>query len=315
MLLTGPVGIGKSAILDAAIRNIAQRRSDRYQLDPLVEEAPLPDFEHGERRTTQGLILVYVAEHQAKGQFLTIAKRLLETGLIKPSALDLAKSLDQKSPQEIEWAKIRRNVNRLSIRDLSGAIIPAIHYHKKNEGGQIIIALDDMTRLTPTQQAFWLAVFEHAQIISCTSEKRAGVANLWWRMKEIEVPALSAEASAEIVRSYIARTGMLIESPELFISHVVKQAGGNPQAIYDMVDDTAKERVVNKRQIREMRHQAGIKHLDFTPVMIVGGAFIIGSRYLAIGLGDTALCITAGMAAALFLSLRFFLFRGAGRAN
>lgn len=66
VFLTGPVGIGKSAILDASIRNIARRRSDRYQLDPLVEEAPLPDFEHGERRRTQGLILGYVAEYQAK---------------------------------------------------------------------------------------------------------------------------------------------------------------------------------------------------------------------------------------------------------
>lgn len=102
---------------------------------------------------------------------------------------------------------IRRSVNRLSIRDLSGAIIPAIHYRKKNEGAQIIIAVDDMTRLTPTQQAFWLAVFEHAQIISGASEKRAGIAKLWWRTKEIEVPALSAEASAEIVRRYIAPTG------------------------------------------------------------------------------------------------------------
>jgi len=37
---------------------------------------------------------------------------------------------------------IRRSVNRLSIRDLSGAIIPAIHYHKKNEGGEILIAVD-----------------------------------------------------------------------------------------------------------------------------------------------------------------------------
>ncbi len=178
VLLTGPVGIGKSAILDAAIRNIARRRSDRHQLDPLIEEAPLPDFEHGERRWPQGLILVYVAEHQAKGQFLTIAKRLLETGLIKPSALDLPKSLDQKQPGEMEWVTIRRSVNRLSIRDLSGAIIPAIHYHKKNEGSQIIIAVDDMTRLTPTQQAFWLAVFDHAQVLTCASEKRAGVAKL-----------------------------------------------------------------------------------------------------------------------------------------
>ncbi len=92
-----------------------------------------------------------------------------------------------------------------------------------------------------------------------------------------------------------------------------KPTNGPP--IYDMVDDTAKERVVGKRQIREMRHQAGIRHLDFTPVMIVGGALIIGVRYLAIGLEDTALYIMAGMAAAVFLSLRFFLFRGAGRAN
>ncbi|WP_197054435.1 hypothetical protein [Nitrosococcus oceani] len=31
------------------------------------------------------------------------------------------------------------------------------------------------------------------------------------------------------------------------------------QAIYDMVNDSAKERVVNKRKIWEMRHQAGIR--------------------------------------------------------
>lgn len=82
-----------------------------------------------------------------------------------------------------------------------------------------------------------------------------------------------------------------------------------------MVDDSAKERVVDKRQIREMRHQAGVRYLDFTPVVMVAGAFIIGARYLAIGLGDTELYILAGMAAALFLSLRFFLFKGAGKAN
>lgn len=49
--------------------------------------------------------------------------------------------------------------------------------------------------------------------------------------------------------------------------------------------------------------------------MIVAGAFIIGACYLAIGLGGTVLYILAGMAAALFLSLRFMLFRGAGKAN
>ena len=37
--------------------------------------------------------------------------------------------------------------------------------------------------------------------------------------------------------------------------------------------------------------------------------------YLAIGTGDTELSIFAGMRAAVVISLRVFLFRGAGKAN
>jgi len=65
-----------------------------------------------------------------------------------------------------------------------------------------------------------------------------------------------------------------------------------------MLDDSAKERVVDKRRIREMKHAAGVRYLDFTPVMIVSGACIIGARYVAIGLGDTTLYVMAGMSAA-----------------
>lgn len=242
---------------------------------------------------------------------MELARQLLTAGIVKPSALDLAKRYDELPPETIEWATIKRTVNRLSIRDLTGAIIPALSAHE----GQVLIAIDDMTRLTPTQQAFWLAIFDEAQIATCASEKKQGLRKLWWKMKEIEVPPLTLEASTEIVRAYITQKGMLIESPELYISHIVKQSGGNPQALQDMLSESAKERRVDKRQIREMRHQAGMRYLDFTPVMIVASAFIIGTRYLAIGLGDTELYILAGMAAALFLSLRFFLFKGAGRAN
>jgi hypothetical protein len=134
-------------------------------------------------------------------------------------------------------------------------------------------------------------------------------------MKAIEAPALDADASKTIVRAYIAQRGMMIESPELYVGHVIKQAGGNPQAIADMLDESQKEKVVDKRQIRQMRHQAGVRYLDFTPIMIVSGALIVGARYVAIGLGDTALYIMAGLGAALFLSLRMFLFKGSsGRA-
>ena len=173
-----------------------------------------------------------------------------------------------------------------------------------------MIAVDDMTSLTPTQQAFWLAIFEYAQVVTCASARKSGLRKLWWKMKAIEVPALDLATSKDLVRDYIARQGMLIESPELYVGHVVKQAGGNPQAIFDMLDESSKEKRVDKRQIREMRHQAGVQYVDFMPVMLIGGALIVGTRYLAMGLGDTAMYVMAGMGAALFLVLRFFMFRG-----
>jgi hypothetical protein len=50
-------------------------------------------------------------------------------------------------------------------------------------------------------------------------------------------------------------------------------------------------------------------------VMIVVGALVVATRYIAIGLGDKSMYILAGLGAALFLSVRFFMFKGAGKAN
>ena len=284
LLLTGPAGIGKSTILEAVIDRLIVRRD---------------------------LIVLHVNEHQAKGQFLEIARDLLESGLLKPSALELDADLDDLDPAALEWAKIKRSVNRLSIRDLTAAIIPAIHAHQ----GRVLIAVDDLTTVTPTLVAFWLAILDAAQIITCASAKRPNVARLWWKLAEIEIPPLSVDSAREIAQAYLTQTGMLVESPALFIAHVVQQANGNPQALADLLADSSKERVVDKQRIREMRHAAGVRYFDFTPVMIVALASIIGTRYLAIGTGDTELYIFAGMLAAVVISLRVFLFRGAGKAN
>jgi hypothetical protein len=55
--------------------------------------------------------------------------------------------------------------------------------------------------------------------------------------------------------------------------------------------------------------------MDFTPVMIVLGAGIVGTRYMAMGMGDKALYILAGIAAAMFIALRFFMFGGSRKAT
>ena len=316
VLLTGSVGVGKSSVLEAVLERLERRRDERAPVDAESDDPPSapntePNTGRPRQRQRRSQTVIHIADHQPKAQFVDIARKLLAAGLLDPLALELPEPYQDVPPEQIEWAKIRRHVNRLSMRDLTAAIIPALHDHH----GKVIIAVDDLTNLTPTLVAFWLAVFDAAQVIGCASQKKAGLAKLWWKMTEIEIPPLSPEATREIVETYIARQGMLIESPGLFIGHVVKQSGGNPQAIADMLDDSAKERLVDKRKIREMRHAAGVRYFDFTPVMIVSLASVVGARYLAIGTGDTELYIFAGMLAAVVISLRVFLFKGAGRAN
>lgn len=132
-------------------------------------------------------------------------------------------------------------------------------------------------------------------------------------MREIGVKPLPPDTIRTIVKRYIETKGILIESPELYISHVVKQSGGVPQAIYDMLDESGKERIIDKRKVREMRHEAGVQYLDFTPMVMVLGALIVSMRYVGMGTGDKTLYIMGGIGAALFLTFRFFIFKGVGR--
>lgn len=281
VILAGPVGIGKSAVLRAAL----DKTADRIEL------------------------LIKLHDHQAKGQFVEMARQMLALSLISAMELDLPAEFHDTPAAQIDWKAVKNRVNRMSMRDLTQAIIPALARAEHKP----VIAVDDLTSLTPTQMAFWLAIFDHAQVIGCASEKKARIRKLWWKMKEIEVKPLAPDTVREIVRKYIAVKGILVESPELYVSHVVKQSGGVPQAIHDMLDESGKERIIDKRKVREMRHEAGVSYLDFTPMVMILGAVIVSMRYVGMGTGDKTLYIMGGLGTAMFLTFRFFVFKGVGR--
>lgn len=281
VILTGPVGIGKSAVLKAALEAVG----DKVDL------------------------LIKLHDHQAKGQFLEMARQMLALGLVSAKELELPAKFHELPATQIDWREVKSQVNRMSMRDLTQAIIPAL----SRANSKPVIAVDDLTSLTPTQMAFWLAIFDFAQVIGCASEKKVRVRKLWWKMKEIAVKPLPTDVIRDIVKKYITAKGVLIESPDLYISHVVKQSGGVPQAIYDMLDESGKERIIDKRKVREMRHDAGVAYLDFTPMVMILGALIVSMRYVGMGTGDKTLYIMGGMGAALFLTFRFFIFKGVGR--
>ena len=281
VILTGTVGIGKSAVLREALEQVSSKIGE----------------------------LIKLHDHQAKGQFVEMARQMLNMGLISAEELDLPVQFHDMDPAAIEWKEIRNRVNRMSMRDLTQAVIPALAKAETRP----VIAVDDLTSLTPTQMAFWLAIFDHAQVIGCASEKKPRVKKLWWKMKEIAIKPLPPEVVKDMVKRYVTSKGILIESPDQYISHVVKQSGGIPQAIFDMLEESSKKRIIDKRKVREMRHDAGVKYLDFTPMVMILGALIVSMRYIGMGTGDKTLYIMGGMGAALFLTFRFFVFKGVGR--
>ncbi len=54
-----------------------------------------------------------------------------------PLRPELDEGLDDLDPAALEWVKIKRSVNRLSIRDLCAAIVPALHA----QPGRVLIAV------------------------------------------------------------------------------------------------------------------------------------------------------------------------------
>jgi hypothetical protein len=63
------------------------------------------------------------------------------------------------------------------------------------------------------------------------------------------VKPLPHDVIRQVFKKYIKTKGVLIESPDLYISHGVKQSGGIPQAIYDMLDESGMERIIDKRKV------------------------------------------------------------------
>ena len=164
VILTGPVGIGKSAVLKAALDSVGGQ----------VE------------------LLIKLYDHQAKGQFVDMARQMLALGLLTAQELELPVKFHELPSAQIDWKDVKSQVNRMSMRDLTQAIIPAL----TRANTKPVIAVDDLTSLTPTQMAFWLAIFDHAQVIGCASEKKPRVRKLWWKMKEIAGQAVAAGRGA-----------------------------------------------------------------------------------------------------------------------
>jgi replication-associated recombination protein RarA len=293
VLLTGPAGIGKSALLQASYAAAAEAGRVRA---------------------------IYVAQASpTKTLLIELARQLHERfGALSYGEIPLAKKRSGEDeepvePAELPWQALKKPVSRMTVPEISELCMTALRDGEE----PYVIYLDHMDRVTPSQRAALEALFEAVTVVGATINKQNSghLAKLWWSFKVLEVEPLSKQAAEALMDDYMEHHTVLIQNRKMFRRQALQAAAGNPQALLDILENADKERVVDKAYIREeMKHDAGETYISLLPLFLVAVACLAAYRFIARGAGNQELAIASSVAWAFFMIFRPFLF-GAMRSQ
>lgn len=272
ILLTGDTGIGKSALLIKLYSVISGKK-------------------------------IYIHTLKTRDQLTEILRGITENGDITWEDMWM-----EKKDEPISWKSIRTRVTRMKIRELTEIILPILRV--KAVRNRYHLFLDDITTISPTQIAVLLALFEVCQVSACASEKKPSLKKIYWKMKEYHIRGLSIQDQEKIITHYITEKNILVQHPQFFRKMIRTKSGGNPQAIMDILTESALEKTVSKKHIRDITHDAPTKYIDMTPFALIVGVILVCMRYLGYGVHNPEMYIIGGIGMGFFIFFRFFLYRG-----
>lgn len=272
ILLSGDIGIGKSAILQKVF-----------------------SLHQGKK--------IYIQSTKGKEQLIEIIRSMTEMEDLSWEDLWM-----KEKKEKMTWKDIRRTVTRMKIREMTEILLPILRIKKKRD--PYTLFFDDMTSVSPTQLAIYNSLFETCQICSCISEKKPALKKIYWKMKEIPIGPLSPQDQKKIIEVITMKKNILVQHPEFFQKAIMQKSQGNPQAIIDILTESSYEKTISRKHIREIKHDAAIRYIDMTPFLFLVGIILICFRYFGIGIGSSEMYIMGGIGAGLFIFFRFFLYRG-----
>lgn len=228
---------------------------------------------------------------------------------IKSALLEILKTLHQNDNLKIEgieaeylnWEELIKKLTRLNLKELETLI------QNNLPGKGYTLLLDSLESLTPSAVKKVEGLMEQTTVIGAANKLKPSLKKLWWRFERIELPPLTKEESRQLFWSLIGKDNVL--DVELLEQMVLNQSNGNPLAITQIVQKANREDNLTVESIRELRHQAGERFIDITPIFFIIGALVIAARFIALGVNSTELYILAGVSGGIFMGLRYFLYR------
>lgn len=215
--------------------------------------------------------------------------------------------LNEKRP----WNELKKPIDKLNIDDLFYITIKSL----QNTSKKYIIFINDLERLTDTQEAYFATLSDHTTLVGAANDKKKSkhLSKIWDELKEVKVPLLKDEEIKEIAKRFIERKALVVNDKKLLLTTIVNESRGNPSACANILDEFTGEKLIKKDYIRKIRSGVGVKEFDMTPFVFVIVAGFIGMRFLSLGLDDPMLYIMAGLSYATFYALKPFIYMASKR--
>ncbi|MDR5875128.1 AAA family ATPase [Vreelandella gomseomensis] len=282
VLIQGRAGIGKSAFL----RHL-----------------------HGQLKDDE-LPVVFVPAGTTKSSLLELARQIHERcGLAVPEAMLPPRTLARvKREGSLPWADLVRPLRRLPVADTVDLLEGSLRRQR-------FLVLLETLEVPPSQAELFAVILDCAQVVACMDDanRRTRIERLLWRFQTtVELKPLPLDDSRELAERWLTLRPLRFSDErtrDRFLRHVAQAGGGIPAAIRGMLEEADKEGEITPAKARSLYHEAGIRYVDMTPLLVILLVIGMASRYISRGLGDTQMLVLSGVATAIFMGLRFFFFQ------
>jgi hypothetical protein len=314
-LLIGPVGVGKSHLLDMlkadhvlriknlapvkqAVINIAEelQKIGKLRLDD-------PDQENGERE-----------EARAQSLPANVGERLLDEneGKIAETSLNHSEergiSEEKPNPMDAPGASFvtdfeayKQDHSRTSIQGWIQIVTTSV---SQNE---YVLIVDDLTDLSVSVGRLIDKLNRKFVIFAALHEVKKNYEKHFWKFDRVEVTNLPPAEAKKLIRQCTA--GAEIEDHRMTETYVLQQSAGNPRAIIEIIDRLRKEPAITRSAVRDVSHTGARNQIDLTAVVVLLLLAVVAARFIARGMGSMDGYVLAGIGSAVLMGLRFFLYR------
>jgi hypothetical protein len=279
ILIKGQPGVGKRALLREVRIRLAE---ERICLWPTL--------------ATPKAFVSELAEqvHHAVG--LTVPERLIPPRF----------RAEAERTGRIAWKHIQRTIVRLPAQEVILLVLGSL------EGREDVVLFVESLEVPPSQADMLHQLAEHCQVAAGieTQNRRNKVMRLLWRFQvTLELKPLIGSESRELIERHLERVPIDFETEKVrdaFVTRVVRESRGLPEAITGMLAAAINEREVTRRSLHGFHHESAITYIDMTPMLLVIAVGLMALRYVSRGIGVQELMVLAGVGTSMFSLMLFF---------